>query len=232
MLSPTPLPLAGFLLPRTCAACGRILAFQGNRPYAVCMECLALLREFIPPRCARCGRPRISEEALCMTCRRGSPSFDEALPLFDYHGIAGTLISAYKFGNHPRLARLFADLFEPHLRLRWPCHTLVPVPPRREALRLRGWDQVELVAGHLSRRGFPIARVLERTVSLAQKTLGLEARKDNARKAYRMRERLAAPRLVVLLDDVFTSGATASACAEALKAAGSERVAFLAIAAD
>ena len=167
-----------------------------------------------------------------MTCRRGSPSFDEALPLFDYHGIAGALIAAYKFGDHPSLARLFADLLEPHLRLSWPCCTLVPVPPRREALRLRGWDQVELVARHLSRRGFPVARVLERAASLEQKTLGLEARRENARKAYRMKEGLTAPRKAVLLDDVFTSGATASACAEALKAAGSERVAFLAIAAD
>jgi ComF family protein len=167
-----------------------------------------------------------------MACRVAPRDFDEAWPLFDFRGTAGALIAAFKFGRRPALAAFFAELLLPVIAAKWTEWTVVPVPPRREVLTSRGWDQVELLARQLEKRGRPVARVLERLPSLEQKTLGLEDRKANAAKAYRMRRDVAAPRKALLVDDVYTTGATADACARALSHSGSERVAFVAIAAD
>ncbi len=167
-----------------------------------------------------------------MACRAETPAFDEACPLFPFRGKAGALIAAYKLGKRPSLAPFFADLLEPLIRQRWPDHAIVPVPPRPGVRRERGWDQVELVARSLGRRGFDVVPCLERGASLEQKTLGLEERRRNACKAYRLGTRIAAPCRALLLDDVFTSGATASACARALKQGGAAHVVFVALAAD
>jgi predicted amidophosphoribosyltransferase len=130
------------------------------------------------------------------------------------------------------LSHYFAEILLVEIILKWPDYSIVPVPPRREALRERGWDQMELIACLLEKKGRAICRVLERLPSLEQKTLGLEARRENARKAYRILACRHAPAKALLIDDVFTSGSTAEACAAVLKAGGSETVVFVALAAD
>ncbi len=170
-----------------------------------------------------------------MRCRGREWAFDSAYPLFNYLGRAEALISAYKFGGRLSLAPFFCTLLAQALTERWPGWPLVPVPPRPGKIRRQGWDQVELLARGLERRGFTVLRLLERRPSLEQKKLGLEARFENARCAYGLRRGLSlspAGLSLVLLDDVFTTGATAEACALALKNAGASHVGFISIAAD
>jgi predicted amidophosphoribosyltransferase len=84
----------------------------------------------------------------------------------------------------------------------------------------------------MERSGLPLARVLERGSSAQQKKLGRAERLDNAGSAFRMRPRARAPREALLIDDVFTTGATAEACAHALKNAGADSVSVLVLAVD
>jgi len=222
------------LLPRTCLVCGRPLWGGAGGP-PLCPECAALLIPQTGERCERCGKPLISEDRICMRCRGREWSFDSAYPLFSYLGRAEALISAYKFGGRLSLAPCFCGLFAAVLNERWPGWPLVPVPPRPGKIRRKGWDQVELIARGLERRGFQVLRVLERRPSLEQKKLGLEARFENAACAYALKEKKQPPLSglsLVLIDDVFTTGATAEACARALKAAGAAHVCFVSIAAD
>jgi ComF family protein len=223
------------LLPRSCALCGASLVGLGQGA-PLCPACVAALRPSRAERCLACGKPLISEEGLCMRCRGASWAFDSALPLFNYSGLPEALVGAYKFGGRLSLAPFIAGLMEEALRERWPGWALVPVPPRRDKIRKRGWDQVETIVRRLESRGFRAERLLERRPSEEQKHLGLEDRFANARSAYGLAKR--GPRVgkvparLVLVDDVFTTGATADACARALKNGGAEKVAVLAIAAD
>lgn len=225
---------ADLLLPRLCALCGTSL-YGSASAAPLCPACLSSL---VPPRverCRACGKPLISEEGLCMRCRSSSWAFDAALPLFAYSGLAEALVGAYKFGGRLSLAPFIAGLMEEALAERWPGWPLVPVPPRRDKLRRRGWDQVDTIVRRLEARGFRAERLLERRPSREQKRLGLEERFANARSAYGLVPRArggGVPSRLVLIDDVFTTGATADACARALKCGGALEVAVLAIAAD
>lgn len=224
-------PLGKFLaalLPRSCPLCGEELGCAAG----LCPSCEAGLRELPGPRCPGCGRPLLAESGLCMDCRRGPRVFDVGYPLFDYRGVAGELISAYKFGGRRSLAAYFAGRLEAPLRARWEGWPLVPVPPRPAALRERGWDQVELLARRLEARGFELRRLLFRAPSLEQKSLDREGRRRNAQRAYGLRAGLAVPPRLVLLDDVVTTGATAEACSRALREGGAREIAFVALAAD
>jgi ComF family protein len=167
-----------------------------------------------------------------MRCRVRHWSFDAARAVYAYRGGAAALIGAYKFGGHRSLSRLLAEVLLRELEESWPGLPVVPVPYRREKIRTRGWDQVEELCLRLEGRGVEAARVLERLPSGEQKKLGLEERFENAKIAYRVRRGAAVPSRLVLIDDVFTTGATAEACAAALKSRGASFVAFLSLAAD
>lgn len=167
-----------------------------------------------------------------MDCRARERVLDEAYPLFRFSGACKDLVSAYKFRDRRSLAPFLAELLAAAAERLWPGWSIVPVPPRPGKLRERGWDQVERLAQELERRGFAVARPLERLGSKQQKRLGREARLANARAAYRLKEGAAPPELALLLDDVVTTGATAEACAAALKAGGSRKVSLLVLAAD
>lgn len=219
------------VLPASCILCGRPLALEAaSQP--LCPACLSLLRPIQGPACPRCGKGLISEAGPCMRCRGKSWSFDEARPLFAYRGEAAGLIAAYKFGGRRSLSGFFASLAAREVQARWPGRPIVPVPFRSRKIRERGWDQVEEIARRLERGGMRVMRILERLPSGEQKKLGLEDRFENARRAYRLKGGALVPGELVLLDDVFTTGATAEACARELKEGGARAVAFLSIAAD
>ena len=154
------------------------------------------------------------------------------MPLFDFHGPAGLLLAAYKFAGRRCLAPWFSGRLAAAIGERWPDGVLVPVPPRSAVFAERGWDHVELLARLLQADGFAVVRPLMRAHSLQQKSLGLEARKINASRAYHLKPGASVPKSAVLLDDVFTTGATADACARILKEAGTRQVFFAALAAD
>lgn len=221
-------------LPRSCPLCGRPLLPAGGKGAAptLCRDCARDLVPIEGELCMRCGKPLVSELGLCMRCRERDWPFDSAISLYSYRDKAEALIGAYKFRNRFSLAPFLAEACASRLLSLWPGLPLVPVPFRRKKIVEKGWDQVEILARALEARGFQVKRLLERLPSGEQKRLGLEARLVNARRAYRLKKGALVPPALVLLDDVFTTGATAAACAEALKEGGAATVHFLALASD
>ncbi len=242
------------VLPRACALCGSSL--PPGAPYPLCDACYCRLPRLTPlprlpaspgprasegalagaARCGRCGKALISERDLCLRCRTSDYRFDSAYPLYPYRGLAKELIIAYKLRNRRSLAAFLAKELWAAATERFPGSVIVPVPPRPGKLRRKGWDQVEAIARIMERRhGARVRRILARRVGAQeQKKLGFEARAANMRGRVRVRAQggLDAQEHYLLIDDVFTTGATLSACAHALKAAGAARVDALVLAAD
>jgi ComF family protein len=167
-----------------------------------------------------------------MRCRGIERAFDSAYPLFSYAGAARELISAYKKSRRRSLAPFFADIFAKTIEEKWPDRIIVPVPPRPGKARASGWDQVEEIAKVLERRGFRVARLLERRRSEEQKSLGRGERGVNAQRAYVLKKGAASPERILLVDDVITTCATLDACARSLKSGGALSVTALIFAAD
>ncbi|MDX9897951.1 MAG: ComF family protein [Spirochaetia bacterium] len=233
--------LGSIIAPRYCVLCASPLGVSDD--YPLCDACARTVLEQAQAcarleRCASCGKPLISEHGRCTRCRVTTYGFDSAFPIYSYSGDVRRLILAYKSGGRRSLALFFAGLVATALDERYPGRIIVPVPPRHGKLRRKGWDQVEDIVRILeSQHGYTVRRLLVRSGGNQQKALGLEARVANMHGTIQIGNDMSGrphriPDQPVLLDDVLTTGATLSACAELLKASGSSRVDAIAIAAD
>ena len=217
-----------FFYPDVCQICGGARATKSEG--YVCMGCWQMVRFIKPPFCDRCGLPFAGEITMtfeCSNCREMELHFHSARAAVAASGVVLEAIHRYKYQRalwfEPFLADLLQRQAAPVLQAEgW--DLLVPVPLFPLKRREREFNQAERLANCLSRStGIPTdARVLQRIEHTRTQTLLTRSeRAANVRRAFRIRRgaKLHGER-VVLVDDVLTTGATASACAKELKAAG------------
>ncbi|MCS7064907.1 MAG: ComF family protein [Fimbriimonadales bacterium] len=223
--------LDGFY-PRRCVGCGRF----SREPF--CTLCWDLLPRIKPPACERCGAP-MGELPECTFCHGFVYRFDRAVCVGLYQGPLRHAIIHLKFRRWFRsvqsLSALVVEtLLYPENALLREVDGLIPVPihPLRRAMR--GFNQAEEIAQAISAQlGIPMMSHLLRRRFYRRPQVGLTAaqRWENVQGAYEVVHpgRVQGCR-VLLLDDVFTTGSTFDACADALKQAGASAVFALAIA--
>ena len=204
------------LFPPRCFGCDRAAAL-------LCPRCEPGLGVVTPPLCARCGRPWEEPLASCAEC---PPSgVDAARAPFLYEGPLPGAIKGLKFGGWRRLARHLAGAMGAAWDGDADALTWVPLSPRRR--RRRGFDQAELLARAMARLiDLPCRPLLRRVRETPEQA---RRRADERRRALRHAFDAPGPSppTVVLVDDVMTTGATAAACAGALRRAGARRVLVL-----
>jgi ComF family protein len=214
------------LFPPRCVGCTR-------RGVALCDTCRGQLPYLPRGVCFRCASHR-GAYGVCRGCRRLSPMLSRVQAPFAYVGAARNAVLNLKFRSGRYLAPLMGDL----LRERLEQHhvdfdVVVPVPLSPKRLRERGFNQAELLAEHVfTSSHVPIGpEVLARGERPSQRTLNASRRLDNLAGAFNCPEpaRIAGKR-VLLVDDVITTGATVSACADTLADAGARHVCALAFA--
>lgn len=222
------------LLPPRCPICPA--ASEGDGLF--CASCFAALQFITAPRCPGCGVPFDHDRGpgtRCAPCLAEPPPWAEARAAFVYAGPARDLVLGLKHGDRQHLARLMA----PHMvraAADWlgPDTVLVPVPLHRWRLWHRGFNQAALIAQAVAKQSGADLTVdaLERAKPTpSTKGMRRAERQRNVRGAFRMASREAVRgRDVVLVDDVLTSGATASACTKLLLRAGARRVRVLTLA--
>jgi ComF family protein len=235
--------LLHLVFPTPCPVCRRPLDLR--RRGALCGDCWSALERMPEAGCRRCGWPFPSpagaggaESALCQRCRETQDAFDVARAVLRYRdgGVARTAILLCKHGGERgllgHLAALMARDAPPDLmRREW--EAVVPVPLHWRRRWQRGFNQADLLARAVARRyRLPVRRrCLARVRATPPQHGDAAARRRNVRDAFRVRhpERIAGMHLL-LVDDVFTTGATANACATALRDAGAAAVGVLTLA--
>jgi len=151
-----------------------------------------------------------------------------------YEGVARSAIHVLKYRGGRRVAEPLGELMREHVARRpLRADVLVPVPLSAQRRRERGFNQAELLARQVlpAVGGVLVCDVLERDERPAQQALDAAARRSNLTGAVRARRRVDGQR-VLLVDDVATTGATLSVCADALVAAGAHDVRALVFARD
>ena len=211
------------LFPSRCASCG------APGPL-LCDGCERLLRNVGPPSCARCGAPTAWPVRRCSECARRRLAFDSAQAAVCYSGPARTLVHAWKERGLRRIAPLAAELVSRRVP-RPAADVITYIPPDGDRSVKRGHQPARDLARALGERwSLPVASLLERTRPVArQTTLTRPQRRRNVRGAFRAATVRVPPR-IVLVDDVYTTGATADAAASALRTAGADHVLVLTLA--
>jgi len=208
------------LLPQRCVVCG-----SGGRQ--LCAGCREELQRIEPPLCARCGAPTAWPVERCRECAGRRLGFASARAAVGYDEAARRLVHAWKERGLRRLAVEVAQLVAE--RVPPPeVDALTFVPSDRTRRRKRGHNPAERLALELAAAWeLPCLPLLERTRGGRQRGSS-RAERRSVRGAFRATG--AAPRKVAVIDDVYTTGATAAATATVLRAAGARRVEAIAFA--
>ena len=224
------------LLPPQCLCCGTMVDRQGN----LCAECWSGMVFLEAPCCHVCGFPFPHDEGagvLCAECTRQQPDYDRARAVFAYDDNSRQLLLRLKHGDRLDGVPAFGQWLARAGTAFWPdTDVVLPIPLHPWRLVRRRYNQAALLARAVSRFcDLPSPpNLLQRSRStISQGGLTRRGRARNVRGAFAVRKSgtgILAGAHIVLIDDVFTTGATVSACARLLKRHGAARVDVLTMA--
>lgn len=214
-----------------CFACGREAK---DLDYHLCDNCKESLPFIKGVVCFKCGYPVIDGNDYCDYCRSRNYDFDEARAVFEYDASTRGTILGIKYSNQKYLAKIFARLMLDVLN-EWNVKPdiLVPVPITDSRRKERGYNQAELIANELANlTGLPVITkiVSRKNDSKIQKGLSMKDRFENMKGAFEVDRRYILKfKKVLIIDDVFTTGATVSELSRTIRKTGPDRVYVLTV---
>lgn len=228
-------PIIDLIFPRHCPICQDILTF-GNSARLVCPECRNKLPYVRTPSCMKCGKElECEEQEYCEDCRRIPKHYVRGYPVFNYTESIQKGVMAFKYHNRREYAEFYGEeiwnRFEPDFQ-RIRLDGILPVPLHWRKQRSRGYNQAELLAQYLSRQmQVPMysGLLVRRIYTTPQKELNDRERLNNLKKAFLFHKNDVKLNRILLVDDIYTTGATIEACAEVLRQAGIEQVYYTSI---
>ncbi len=232
------------ILPPRCPITGESVDYQG----AISASAWRYLNFITAPYCKKCGIPfsfNRQEEAenqgengeICLRCMEKPPLYDCARACMIYDDMSRFLILGFKHGDKTYLARNFAPWMQNSGReFLSKTDAIIPVPLHRSRLRARRYNQAVILSAGLEKitgiRCYHDALIRTRATP-SQGRLSTKERHKNVRKAFSVRRKYIDKlkgKNVVLMDDVYTTGATVNECTKALKTAGVKEVYVLTLA--
>jgi ComF family protein len=213
--------IIGFVFPTACASCGKLGPM-------ICSPCQSRFCAIESPICLRCGRPSTKVVVTCLSCRGEEFNLIQSRACFKYSEPLESVIKQFKYGGLHALAKPLGLL----MAQKWPDWAqypdmIVPIPLHVRRLRNRGFNQAQLLACQIG----PVVGLEVNNHALRrerrtrpQVDLSPSERKKNVRRAFSAEPKAVKGKSILLIDDVFTTGATLNSAAGTLLQAGAHAV--------
>lgn len=225
------LRLLNLLFPPRCPFC------DGIATDGVCEFCRRKVTVVTEPFCMKCGKPLADNvREYCEDCDKTGHSFESGRALLVYDDVVRHSIYRFKYASRKEYAKVYARMMGQNFKqyiARISPDMLIPVPLHKRRMKKRGYNQAQLVAKCLEKEwGIPCRDDLVRRVkhTRPQKELDRAERQNNLKKAFKIIENDVKLKTIILIDDIYTTGSTMDALAEALLQNGAAKVYFVAIA--
>lgn len=230
--------LLDFFFPSVCRICNGPL----NGAKWVCCECMERIITTSPPYCDLCGFPlppsfSNTTRPLCKDCRKRTPHFYKARSVAIYDGVMRECIHLLKYEKKMALSRplgkMMADLIKGYIS-KEEFDLIVPVPLHHKKKKERGFNQAELLSNEVGKTvGVPVNAkdLIKHRSTPSQTDLSKKQRITNVKNSFRIRQK--DPffyKRILLIDDVFTTGATINECSKVLLLADAKSVFALTLA--
>lgn len=218
--------LSFLIAPQSCICCG-----CECYDIPLCNDCQKkLLSSAIGnnKHCKICGKILFSEENICTACREEPvlKHLDGVIPLYSYRLWKKDLLYQWKIEDVRTLSFFFSEAINMVLAKNFNSLPVVPVPPRPNKIRKKGWDQISELVSYLSVfYNVKVLKLLKRVNVQQQKKLNREQRLEHIEKSFVLKNnKTKLPKEVVIIDDIMTTGSTLESCATILKQNGVEKV--------
>lgn len=223
------------MYPPRCPVCDGILYTDDvpKRP-KICPECLLSISIISPPYCMKCSKPLEDDlRELCQDCERKKHVFTRGVAAFSYSKAMKRSMYGFKYNNRREYGKYYSEIIWEKFGktiLSWNADVLVPVPLHSARLRKRGYNQAQVLAKELSvLSGIKVdENILTRVKNTKpQKELSDKERNNNIESAFQIRINDLKYNKVILVDDIYTTGATINESAKVLLNSGVGKVYFI-----
>ena len=207
--------------PTKCGFCGSITDSYNY----ICSNCKILKYNEDREHCILCGKKVYLDENICEKCRERRVYYEKLIYYDEYKDVLKDKIISYKFNDNPHLYHFFAELLTPKLfQKKYDLITAVPISKKR--MKERGYNQSELVAKKISKLlEIPYAKLLIKVEETKrQSELSKIERAINVIDSFEFTKVDIRDKNILLIDDVFTTGATVNECSKVLKKQGSKSI--------
>jgi len=222
------LHIVDFFFPSYCINCGCLISYKDD---CLCKECVKKI-DIIFNECEVCSGELI--DGHCAICDSRKIFFDKNIAVTEYNGVVKEILHSFKFNKRKRLYTHLSSLaFDKISRINGTIDAVTSVPINRKKRWERGFNQSELIARYISKKIKVdyVPHLKEKYNFKAQKKLGYRDRFINILDRYIVKnEKILKGKNILIIDDIFTTGATINECARILKSFGAEKVYSLTIA--
>ncbi|MCL2287094.1 MAG: ComF family protein [Firmicutes bacterium] len=220
-----------WLYPPTCIACGKLIPLNHKQPRDIllCELCQTLFEPISAPVCNTCGIPTENPVDRCVSCYGKTFWFTNNRAAFLYDELMRDLLHELKFRQNKQIAHSLGKLWAVHMsNYQFDDNTfLVPLPLHPKKQRERGFNQAEILTRHLSSRlNIPTEYALIRIIDTPpQSGLHPRQRVENVTGAFQIAKDISVPgKNYIIIDDIYTTGASLNECARVLKDAGAANI--------
>lgn len=184
----------------------------------------------------KCGKPLSDDKKeFCTDCSRNQRNYVQGRSIFIYDDIMRKSIYSFKYNGRQEYAIFYAQQIYERLSDKiklWNAEALIPIPIHKSKLRKRGYNQAYLIAKELSNlTGIPVKNdiLIRQKNTTVQKNLNANERSSNLKNAFKIAQNKVKLSSAILIDDIYTTGSTIQACADALESSGVDKIYFISV---